>query len=278
MATDRPSLASLIWSQIRYQNRIFWRTPVAAFFTLLFPLMFLVLFSAIFGNDPLPDGTTPAQWFAPNLAVFSAVSASYTNLAIGTAYARDNGILKRVRGTPLPPWIYIAGRIGSATYIAAIAVIIMLGIGVLAYGVRLPAGGVAPALLTFLVGVGCFSALGLLVAALAPSGDSTPAITNATLLPLAFVSDIFIRLETAPRWMELIGDFFPLKHFAIAFRDAVNPLLDQPVYRWTHLGYMALWGVVAVLLALRFFRWDPKEKRRGRGRGRRDQAEETVVA
>lgn len=261
-AGTRPSTHSMLWSQIRYQNRIFWRTPVAAFFTLVFPLMFLFLFTAIFGNEPQAGGLTTAQWFAPNLAVFSAVSASYTNLAIGTAYARDGGILKRVRGTPLPPWIYIAGRIGSATYIAALAVTLMLGVGIAAYGVRIPASGAAPALLAFVVGVACFSALGLLVAALAPSGDSTPAITNATLLPLAFVSDIFIRMENPPVWMDVIGNFFPLKHFAIAFRDAVNPLLDQPTFHWDHLAVMAVWGMVAVPLSLRFFRWDPKEKRR----------------
>jgi ABC-2 type transport system permease protein len=259
---DSPSTAGLIWSQVKYQNRIFWRTPVAAFFTLVFPLMFLVLFTAIFGNEPGADGITLAQWFAPSLAVFSAVSASYTNLAIGTAIARDQGILKRVRGTPLPPWIYIAGRIGSATYIASIAVLVMMGVGVLAYGVRIPGEGIPAAVLAFVVGIAAFSALGLLVAALAPSGDSTPAITNATLLPLAFVSDIFIRMERPPAWMDAIANFFPLKHFAVSFRDALNPLLDQPVFHWGRLAYMALWGVVAVLLALRFFRWDPKEKRR----------------
>jgi ABC-2 type transport system permease protein len=265
---ERPSSPSLIWQQIRYQNKIFWRTPVAAFFTLGFPLMFLVLFTAIFGNEVGQDGISTSQFFAPNLAVFSAVSASYTNLAIGTAYARDRGILKRVRGTPLPPWIYITGRIGSATYIAAIAIVVMMGVGVLVYGVQVPLRGIPGAVLAFMVGVGTFAALGLLVAALAPSGDSTPAITNASLLPLAFVSDIFFRIADPPRWMAIIGDLFPLKHFAIAFRDPLNPTLTGVQIHWDHLTYMALWGGAAVILAIRSFRWDPKEKR-GRARGAR---------
>ena len=256
--SDRPGNLSLLWQQIRYQNTIFWRTPIAAFFTLVFPLMFLVLFTAIFGNQVNENGITTAQFFAPNLAVFAAVSASYTNLAIGTAIARDNGILKRIRGTPLPPWIYIAGRIGSATYIAAIAVVVMLGVGVALYGVQVAWRSIPAAAMAFLVGVGCFSALGMLVAALAANGDTTPAITNATLLPLAFVSDIFFNIENPPRWMELIGDFFPLKHFAIAFRDPMNPLLSGFQFHWGRLGYMALWGIVAVVLAVRFFRWEPK--------------------
>lgn len=257
--SERPGYSILIWHQIRYQNKIFWRTPISAFFTLAFPLMFLVLFTAIFGNDVI-EGTNLhfAQFYAPGLAVFAAVSASYTNLGIGTAISRDNGILKRVRGTPLPPWAYIAGRIGSAIWIAFLAVLLMLVVGVIFYGVQIPARGLAAALVAFLVGVGCFSALGMLVAALAPNGDSTPAITNATLLPVAFVSDVFIHLDTPPAWMDFVGKFFPLRPFVEAFRDPLNPTLSGSPFHWGQYGYMALWGLVAVVIAVRYFRWEPK--------------------
>lgn len=258
--TDRPSDFRLIWQQTRYQNKIFWRTPVAAFFTLVFPLMFLVLFTAIFGNEEIPGaGVTTAQLFAPGLAVFAAASATYTNLAIGTAISRDNGILRRVRGTPLPPWIYITGRVASAVYVAALAVVIMMGVGVAFYGVEIYPRTLPAAILTFLVGVGCFAALGMLVAAIAPNGDSTPAITNATLLPVAFISDIFILTEDTPTWMEALGNFFPLKHFVDAFRAAFDPTLTGTQFYWADLGYMALWGVVAIVLAVRFFRWEPSK-------------------
>jgi ABC-2 type transport system permease protein len=258
--SERPGNLKLIWQQTRYQNKIFWRTPVAAFFTLVFPLMFLVLFTAIFGNDEIEGlGVTTAQFFAPGLAVFAAASASYTNLAIGTAIARDNGILKRVRGTPLPPWIYIAGRVVSAVYLAALAVVVMMGVAVAFYGVSIFWRTIPALIVTFLVGVGCFAALGMLVAALAPNGDSTPAITNATILPIAFVSDIFIPTENPPTWMELIGNFFPLKHFGDAFRAGFDPRLTGPQFHWDSIGYMALWGVVAVILAARFFKWEPSK-------------------
>lgn len=269
---DRPSDLNLVWQQIRYQNKIFWRTPIAAFFTLVFPLMFLVLFTAIFGNDRIEGlGVTTAQFFAPGLAAFAAVSASYTNLAIGTAISRDNGILKRVRGTPLPPWIYIAGRIGSAVYIAAVAVVIMMGVAVAFYGVSIYARTIAAVIVTFLVGVSCFAALGMLVAAIAPNGDATPAITNATLLPVAFISDIFIPTENPPAWMEFLGNFFPLKHFSGPLRDAFDPTLTGSQFDWGSLGYMAIWGVVAVILAVRFFKWEPTK---GEG-GRRAKKEES---
>ncbi|CAN5447122.1 ABC transporter permease [soil metagenome] len=263
---SRPSDRALIWDQIRYQNTIFWRTPVAAFFTLAFPLMFLIVFTLIFGNEEIPElGVTTAQFYAPALAVFGAVSATYTNLAIGTAISRDLGILKRVRGTPLPPWMYLAGRIGSAAYLAAISAAIMLGFGIAFFGVRIYPEAVPSLLITFAVGVACWSALGMLAAALSPSGESAPAVTNATLLPLAFISDIFIPPgSNTPGWVTTVGEIFPLKPFATAFQDAFNPQVIAATegwlghVHWPELGVMATWGIGAVLLAIRLFRWEPK--------------------
>jgi ABC-2 type transport system permease protein len=272
--THRPSGSRLVWIQFRYQNKIFWRTPIAAFFSLVFPLMLLVLFAAIFGNDPMPDrGITPAQYFAPGLAVFAAVSATYTNLAIGTAISRDNGILKRIRGTPIPPSGYLAGRVLSAVYMALIAVVVMMGIGIAFYGVQVYARTLPAVLVTFLVGTGCFAALGMLVAAVAPNGDATPAITNATLLPIAFISDIFFPLgDTTPTWMVAAGNFFPLKPFAVAFREAFDPNLTGAQFHWPELAVMLAWGVVAGVLAVRFFKWEPQAGGSRRRRGRTTQA------
>jgi ABC-2 type transport system permease protein len=261
----RPPDAKLLWLQLRYQNAIFWRTPVSAFFTLAFPLMFLIVFTLVFGNETIePIGVTTAQFFAPSLAVFGAVSATYTNLAITIAINRDEGILKRVRGTPLPPRIYIAGRIASATYIAAIAVVLMLGCGIAFYGVELYPEAIPALVVTFLLGVGCFAALGVLVAALTPNGESAPAVANATLLPLAFISDVFIPPSAnAPEWLGFVANLFPLKHFVVAFQNAFNPGLVAradswlAVFEWPHLVVIALWGVLATIFALEYFRWEP---------------------
>ena len=276
-ALRRPSVSSLVWHQFRYQNKVFWRTPIAAFFTIVFPLMLLVLFTAIFGNDEIEGlGITTAQYFTPGLAVFAAVSATYTNLAIGTAIARDNGILKRIRGTPIPPWAYIAGRVASSVYLAFLAMALMMAAGVVFYGVLIIARTLPAALLTFVVGVSCFAALGMLVAAISPNGDAAPAITNATLLPVAFISNIFFPIQDPPRWMEIAGNFFPLKAFAEAFRDAFDPTLTGAQFHWPQIGYLALWGVVAGLLAIRFFRWEPSSGSRSRRRRRDEPQLETV--
>jgi ABC-2 type transport system permease protein len=253
----RPANFSLLRQQTRYQNLIFRRTPIAAFFTLIFPLLLLLVFGSIFGSEEIDElGITVAAYYAPALAVFAAASASYTNIGTGTAYQRDEGVLKRVKGTPLPPWIYLSGKITSATYIAAIAVTIMMTVGVVVYGVDIYLRTLPAAIVTFFVGVGCFAALGLVVAAFAPSGSAATAITNATLLPLAFFSGVFIVSDQLPDWMEVLGDIFPLKHFNQAFQAAFDPLATGAQFRWADLAVMAVWGIAGLLVAVRFFRWE----------------------
>ncbi len=259
MTTDeRASTLALFWGQTVYQTRIFVRNPLAAFFTLVFPLMIFLVFAVVFGNDTIDYlGVTTAQYYAPSMAVFAAVSATYTNLAVGTAYQRDQGILKRMKGTPLPPWIYMSGKIASAVMVAIVSVVIMMSVGVIFFGVQIYARTLPSAVITFMVGVGCFAALGLMVAALVSSGESATAVANATLLPLAFFSGVFIvPAEEAPAWLDAVANFFPLKHFVEPFVAAFNPQLTGAQFFWGSILYMALWGVVGMIIALRYFKWE----------------------
>jgi len=266
--SERPSSLSLLVGQTQYQNRIFFRNPMAAFFTLFFPLMIFVAFSLMFGNQEIDYlGITTAQYYAPSMAVFAAVSATYTNLAVTTAYQRDQGILKRVRGTPLPASVYMGGKIISAILIATIAVLIMMAIGVAFYGVQIYAATLASAIVTFVIGVASFAALGLLVAAVVSSGESATAVANATLLPLAFFSGVFIvPSEDSPAWLDAVANFFPLKHFVEPFVAAFNPQTVGGGWNWASLAYMVLWGVVSVVLAIRFFKWEPPTGGDGKSR------------
>lgn len=269
---QRPASSKLLIGQIGYQNRIFFRNPTAAFFTLFFPLMIFVVFSLMFGNETIEYlGVTTAQYYAPSMAVFAAVSATYTNLAVTTAYQRDQGVLKRIKGTPLPPIVYMGGKVVSAIMIAAISVIIMLSIGVLFYGLEIYARTVPAATLTFFIGVFCFAALGLMVAALVSSGEGATAVANATLLPLAFFSGVFIvPSEDSPAWLDTVANIFPLKHFVEPFVAAFNPQFTGMQFHWTSLAYMILWGAVALVLAVRYFTWEPPAGRATKGkRGRK---------
>jgi len=262
----RPSTAALVWGQFRYTTRSFWRTPVAAFFTLVFPATFLVVISAIAGNAVVDDrsGIRLAQFLAPVFAVFGICMASFVSLALGVAYAREAGVLKRLRATPLPSWAHLAGRILTAMFVSFLALLFLVGIGVLFYDVEIVWRTLPAVLLTVVVGVFCFAALGLAAVSIAPTPGATQALTNGGLILLAFISDIFI--VQLPDWLDTVGWVFPLKHFVNAVADGFNPVLTGSGLYWDHLAVMAAWGIGGVVVALLLFRWEPRPSRRERAR------------
>jgi ABC-2 type transport system permease protein len=267
-----PSTVGLVIAQVRYQLRLFYRVPAAMFFTLALPLVMLILLNAVFGSDSV--GTESAMWptrqfYTAGLAVFAAVTATYTNLANMIPIRRDEGVLKRWRSTPLPTWIYVAGAMGSAVILAAFNVVVMLLLGVVAYDLEVTASKLPAAVVTFVIGVASFAALGMAVAALVKTASAASAVANATILPLAFVSNVFVAVDGAPRWVGILGDLFPLKAFATAFQDAFNPAVAGGAWAPGRLGYIALWGLAGAVIAVTRFRWEPsgsggRRSRRGR--------------
>lgn len=256
-----PSTLRLVLGQIRYQLLVFWRTPIALFFTIAFPLMLLLLFNSLFGDDQIDvegGGQWPVrQFYTGGLAVFTAVSATYTNLANMVPIRREEGVMKRWRGTPLGTPAYLAGFVGSALVLAFVGTVLMLTVGVVFYDLEVEPAKLPAALLLFVVGVSSFAALGMAVAALVPTASSASAVANATLLPVAFVSDVFVVTDDAPGWVETVGGLFPLRPFVTGFQDAFNPYVEAPAFHWGDLAFIALWGVAGAVVALRFFRWEP---------------------
>ena len=271
------STPRLVIRHIGAQNRIFWRTPIGAFFTLALPLIMLVLFVALFGTDKFQTEygvVSRAQFYTPALAVFAAASATYTNLGINLAIRRDEGILRRVRGTPLPPWVYMAGVVGSSVAIALFATTVMVGLGVVAYGVNIELAKLPAMIVTFVVGSTTFAILGVALASVAKNAASAPALANATILPMAFVSSVFVSFENeAPPWLVLVGDLFPLRHFALSFGEAMSPFSDAPAFVWERMAVLGLWALFGALVAWRKFSWEPAaggattRSRRSRRRG-----------
>ncbi|MGH2407783.1 MAG: ABC transporter permease [Candidatus Limnocylindrales bacterium] len=247
--------------QVRYTNTSFWRNPAAAFFTFVFPLMFLVIFASIFGNSqvPLASGVTvsTATFYVPAIAVFSVITACYTNIALGLSFTRDSGILKRIRGTPLPGWAYLVGRILHAVLIAVLLVAICAGFGVIFYHVTLPTTTLPAFLLTLLVGAASFCALGAAATALVPNADAAPAVVNASILPLLFISNVFVPLTNPPAWLDTLSNIFPVRHFADALIGSFFATSGSG-FSWPDLAVIAAWGVAGLLLAVRFFSWEPR--------------------
>ena len=254
--------------QVRYTNKAFWRNPASAFFTFVFPLMFLVIFTALLGNDdtqlPAKDPgtfitTKLSTYYVASMATFGVIGACYTNIAISVSFQRDGGILKRTRGTPLPGWVYLTGRVIHAVIVAILLVLITMVFGALFYGARVPEGiSWLNFLATLIVGGASFAALGLALTAAIPNADASPPIVNATILPLLFLSGIFIPLGKDPAtWIDAIGILFPVRHFAEAMRAGY--LGAGIAFDWTDVLVIAAWGVVGLLLASRFFSWEPRK-------------------
>ncbi|MET0324384.1 MAG: ABC transporter permease [Ilumatobacteraceae bacterium] len=270
MADRYPAAVPTLVRQAGYQIRTFARTPIAVFFTILLPVIMLVLFNALFGGSTVDTGSGTwrlSQFYTGGLAAFTAVSATFTNLANVVPVRRDEGVLKRWRGTPLPAWTYIGGLIGSSIVLAAAGVVFMMTLGVLAYDLQVDLDKLPAAIVTFLVGVLSFAAMGMAVAGLCPSASAASAVANAIILPMAFISDIFIAIEDPPQWLDTLGDVLPLKPFAQSFQDAFNPSVPAPAFQWGKLALVAAWGVAGLLVALRWFKWEPS--RGGSTRGRR---------
>ena len=246
--------------QVWYENVAFWRNPAAAFFTFAFPLIFLVIFNVIFGGGTTDRFGNPelstSNFYIPAVAVFAVITACYTNIAIGVTFARDEGQLKRIRGTPLPGWAYLFGRIAHSIVVAIILVVIVTAFGLIFYDVDIP-GKMFEFVVSIAVGAIAFAALGLALTAIIPNPDASPAVTNATILPLLFISDVFIPLERdAPGWLISVSKVFPIKHFSSALIAAYNP--TRVAFDTWDLAVMAIWGVVGVALAVRFFSWEPR--------------------
>jgi ABC-2 type transport system permease protein len=255
--------AGLLLLQVRFTNKAFWRNPASAFFTFAFPLMFLVIFTSLLGTGRLEVAPgifiEQDRYYVAAMGTFAVISATYTNLAISITFSRDAGILKRTRGTPLPAWIYLTGRVMHAVLISLLLVIITAAFGVVFYGAGIPTGSaLGEYLITVIVGAMAFSALGLATTGIVPNADAAPPIVNAIILPLLFLSGIFIPLqESSPQWMKTVGDLFPVKHFAEA---TMGSFYGAPLpFQWSDVAVVAAWGVAGLLVAPRYFSWEPRK-------------------
>ncbi len=247
--------------QLRYENLVFWRNPPAAFFTFFFPLIFLVIFNVVFGNDTIEvDGgvTKASTFFVAGIAALSVINGCFTGLAMGLAFLRDEGVLKRTRGTPLPAWAFLAGRIGFNAMLTVVLIAIVTAFGAVFYDVELPTTTLPAFLVTVAVGAATFAALAFAITSFIPNAEAAPAVVNATALPLLFISDVFIRADNAPGWLSAVSSFFPVSHLSEALQVVFNPFETGAGFRPVDLLVMAVWGAFGLAVALRRFSWEPR--------------------
>ena len=252
--------AQLALHQFRFDQKTFWRNPASVFFTVLLPVMFLLIFATIFGDERIDElgNIQTTTYYVPAIVTLGVVSATMQSLAISLTVDRENGLLKRTRGTPLPGSVFIAGRVGNAMVVSVLSLAVVAAIGWVVYDVSIPWERAPAVLLTLAVGAAAFCCLGFALTAAIPSEDAAAPIANFVLLPLYFLSGVFIPESEIPSGVLHFADVFPIRHFFEAFFTAWDPATVGAGFEWGNLAIVALWGIVGLALALRFFRWEPR--------------------
>ena len=263
----RRSDTSLLLRWVRARFKILLRGPRGAFFTFIFPLIFLIIFDAANKGSSLSvtGGKVDfVQFYTPGIAVFAVTTSCYQGLIILVANLRDQGILKRVRGTPLPPWIYLTALVSAAILAGLLSVLLMFVVAVPAFGMHIYWKLVPAAIVTLLLGAAAITAIALSVSCFVDRPESAQPIAGITLFPLLFVSGVFYPLEGAPEWLQKVAHVFPLSHLAQGFEECFSPHTTGLGFSGKHLTVLALWWIGGTIYAARHFRW---EKRPGGGGG-----------
>lgn len=264
--TTSPSPAALLVGQVRHSVRVLTRDATAVFFAIAFPILLVALIPTVNGggDQRMADGQTLGAFFAATMAAYGAAVTAYVNLPTGLAEARDLGVLQRMHATPLPAWTLLAGRVVGAQVVAVVTLAGIDVVGGVMYGTPIPAAWPA-VLLTLLLATTCFAVVGIAVMTLVRSASSMIGVTLGVLLPLCFISDVFVVGVSYPPVLQGLSWFFPLRHATNALTSAAGATGLGGGFSWVHLGVLAAWTLAgAAVVAVRFswVRLEPRQRRR----------------
>ena len=246
-----------VLQQVRWELLTYRRDPSAVLFTLALPVMFLVLFVGIFGNVEFAPGLRFAALQVPGFVVLGVTSATFLPLCIGLVEKREAGTLKRLRGTPLPASHFVAGVVGASAVLSVLLTAVLVTTGVVGYDVGLLAAGVPGALLALLLGGATMSALGVAMTGVVGTPQAANAVANLAVLPLYFISGVFIQETQLPPFLLRVADVFPVRAFFQALKPAFDPRAADAGVPWDSLAILLAWCVVGLAVAARTFRWEP---------------------
>jgi len=261
----RASLTRLGLRQGTVEIKQFLRSREAVVFTMLFPVMLIVIFGSIFKGQIAP-GIGFTQYFVTGMIASGLMAVGFQNLAIQIPIERDRGVLKRLRGTPMPRSAYFLGKIAMVLAVGVAETALLLLVAIAFYGVSLP--DTAQRWLTFgwvsLLGITACTLCGIAFSSLARTGRSAPAVVTPVALALQFISGVFFVFTDLPDWMQQIAAVFPLKWMCQGMRSVFLPdsfAPFEPAGSW-ELGRVALvlgaWVVIGLALCITTFRWTTK--------------------
>jgi ABC-2 type transport system permease protein len=249
----------LVLHQARYDLIALLRNVQAVFFTLILPLLFLIIFVGVFGNHTV--GIPPVKastYYVPGLSALGIIASSFVNLVISITAQREGGVLKRRRATPVPAWVLVAGRTLTAVTISLVVLTVLLAFGRVVYGVTLHTSALPGVALTAVVGSITFCVLGYALSTLIKNQDAAQPMTQAIMLPLYFISGVFIPNLQLPSWLRHVAEVFPVQHLADGLHKAYSPTVHGVGIVWSDIGVLALWAAIGLGVALFRFSWLPR--------------------
>lgn len=261
-----PSVVRLGLARAGIELREFVRERDSMVFTFAFPVIMLFIFGSVFSGD-IGGGVSFTQYFTAGMIASGIALSSFQSLAIGIAVERDDGALKRLRGTPMPPAAYFLGKIGLVLVTSVVQCLVLLGIGTAFFGLDLPsaAGRWLTFAWVFVLGVSAGTVAGIAYSSVPRSSRSAGAVVSPVVIVLQFISGVFFVYSQLPGWMQTVGAVFPLKWIAQGMRSVFLPAdfaTQEAAGSWepgrTAL-VLAAWTLVGLLLALRTFRWQRRD-------------------
>lgn len=244
--------------QLRNEQRLYWRSRELAFFTFLFPVLIFVLLGSVYGKDKITkEHLKGSHYLLAGMLGYGLASTAFAGLAIIMVIRRESAILKRLRGTPLPAWAYVAATLASAILVYAIEVVVLLVLARTLFDVPFPSR-IVSLVFALLLGSLAFAAMAVGLTTVIRSAEGSSAVVNAVYLPMAFISGSFWSPHAYPRFLEVIADVLPLTYFIRMTRDIV--LRHSEIWNeGTAVGVIAAWGALGLVFAVRKFRWEPRE-------------------
>ena len=251
--------AGLAVTQTRFALRGYMRDSSALVFTALFPVILLLLFNAIFKGTTKFDGrdVPSGAYYTASIISYVITLVSFGSLLSRITTARERGLLKRFRGTPMPSWVYLVSEIGRTVVVVYATVALLVVVGAIFYQVHLSAHLLIGLVCYVALGVTCFCALALALTGACKTADSASAIGPLAATILSFLSGVFIPAFLMPTWLIDIGKVFPLEHVARGLQSAFL-IAGSTGVNVVNVGVLALWAVVALVVATRSFRWEAR--------------------
>jgi ABC-2 type transport system permease protein len=247
----------LFLHELRAQQKLFWRSRELAFFTFMLPVILFFLLGSVYGEDEV-EGVRGADYLLAGMVGYGCISTAFAGLAIMLVIRREQGILKRLRATPLPPATYLAAVLSSIVLVFALETLVLITIGRLAFDTALPDRPLSLAV-ALLLGAVSFAALGVALSSLVRSAEGASAVVNAIYLPVSFISGAFFSPNSFPAFLKAIANVLPLTYFIELVRNIMlhgSQVWDEP----TAVAVVAAWGALGLVVAVRSFRWEPRER------------------